>query len=1141
MKNTATKVLFLALAFLVLGLASTAQAQTPQNKWSDTSGVSWFPAAGDSGALALNPATNHLIFASRVAKTFMILDAATGDTLGRLDTTGFYTWTGNKPFLKVGVSDDGRIYAANQVTTVNKKAGRVQIHTWANESAMPVFAFNDSVKGPQLGDALAVTGSGAATYVYLGGNGTTSPVQVFQISNDSLLVLRKTITVSPASNGAQSIAPMTSGFGPFWLKKNGKVAIQFDTTGTPIDTLASAALAVTATSARYYQVYGRKYIFAFDGNVSPSTARIVDVTNGLGSGIAYVAAITPSLGTKANGSALGEAIFNPADSSMIVLSSNNSIGVYKTMKVSPLAKTFTRSPYVPLTGAVDSVTANIVNLQKIAGAKLRYMSAPDTVGASVAMVLTSGDSLNGIWTGVIPGALNTNSARISYKFDATDVTGTEAITPGPAGYFAGVSKMSLSTTRAEDTTTGAILWSGYGLRVTGVDILEDSLIGVLGNYTSIMVQDDQGGMDFYDYGTTPYRIHRGELYTIVGQLYQYDGAIEIESAVYNGHLDVTDNGPGVLPVPKLLTLHDISWALQGEQVENSLVQVHHVRLTASSLAWPAAGAGGTNLTVTDNGIDSLTLRIPTGSNANGAPTPRQPFTVTGVATQYDAAAPYKSGYEIYLRNIDDIGTEIKVALTDTTKGLAGSDVSITAVSDSLNGLAVLSYRFSAAFDSTVLKFKGATTTGTISSGSTFSATPQNAGLVNIMDTASTALSGSGSLFVLTFTVLKPGVASVALTGQFNAGNPVAVATAGVVNGGMQMEVEPNDTITTATPITFGYPAGGVLSKTSGDPDFYSFQVPVGHLIVDGVDSANTTDVRLTLYDGTGKILYDIDRNIDERLEYNITTAGKYYVRVLGHLTGSTYATGPYQLNTRIGTPTDAREPNDGPLFGFFNLVTPAGFSYSDTTNTLDPGVGLPGSDWDYFSVVATAGQTITPLVQTKSFKSTSTLNHVQLSLYRKNAFSSALTSASSTTGSDVTFSYTVAIADTYYVLVTNTAPSEAGPAARYKLSIGTPTGVLENVISLPKEFALDQNYPNPFNPTTTIRFALPKDAMVSLKIYDVLGREVRTLVNGRVSAGYQQVVWDGRNEFGSQVASGMYIYHITAGDFVSTKKMMMLK
>ncbi len=460
MKNSATIVLALVVGFLLIGLAGTAEAQTLQKKWSDTSGVSWFAAAGDSGSLALNPVTNHLIFASRAAKAFVILDAATGNTLGNLDTTGFYTWTGNKPFFKVGVSADGRIYVANQVTTVNKKAGRVQIHTWANESATPVLAFNDSVKGPQLGDALAVTGSGTATFVYLGGNGTASPVQVFQISNDSLLVLHKTITVSPASNGAQSIAPMTAGFGPFWLKKNGKAAIQFDTTGTPIDTLPSAALAVTATSARYYQFYGRKYIFAYDGNVNPSTARIIDITNGLGTGIAYVAALTPSLGAKGNTSTFGEALWNPADSSLIVLSTDNSIGSYSTQKVNAIAKLFTRSPYVPQAGAVDTVTTNIINLQKIAAANWRYMAAPDTVGTLAPLTLTSGDSLNGIWTGVIPSALDTNGARVTYKFDVTDVMGTESITPGPAGYFAGVSKMSLKTIRAIDTSTGINIWIG---------------------------------------------------------------------------------------------------------------------------------------------------------------------------------------------------------------------------------------------------------------------------------------------------------------------------------------------------------------------------------------------------------------------------------------------------------------------------------------------------------------------------------------------------------------------------------------------------------------------------------------------------------------------------------------------------------
>ena len=73
----------------------------------------------------------------------------------------------------------------------------------------------------------------------------------------------------------------------------------------------------------------------------------------------------------------------------------------------------------------------------------------------------------------------------------------------------------------------------------------------------------------------------------------------------------------------------------------------------------------------------------------------------------------------------------------------------------------------------------------------------------------------------------------------------------------------------------------------------------------------------------------------------------------------------------------------------------------------------------------------------------------------------------------------------------------------------------ENII--PKQFSLSQNYPNPFNPATTIKFALPKDVNVTLKIYDLLGREVKTLVNEIKKSGYYEVSFDG-----SSLASGIY-------------------
>jgi hypothetical protein len=95
---------------------------------------------------------------------------------------------------------------------------------------------------------------------------------------------------------------------------------------------------------------------------------------------------------------------------------------------------------------------------------------------------------------------------------------------------------------------------------------------------------------------------------------------------------------------------------------------------------------------------------------------------------------------------------------------------------------------------------------------------------------------------------------------------------------------------------------------------------------------------------------------------------------------------------------------------------------------------------------------------------------------------------------------------------------------------------------LPPSFELSQNYPNPFNPSTTIEYEVPRRGEVSIRIYNSLGQLVRTLISGEtMEAGAHSVKWDGSDERGSRVSSGAYFYSLQAGDFVSTKKSILLK
>ena len=106
---------------------------------------------------------------------------------------------------------------------------------------------------------------------------------------------------------------------------------------------------------------------------------------------------------------------------------------------------------------------------------------------------------------------------------------------------------------------------------------------------------------------------------------------------------------------------------------------------------------------------------------------------------------------------------------------------------------------------------------------------------------------------------------------------------------------------------------------------------------------------------------------------------------------------------------------------------------------------------------------------------------------------------------------------------------------------GEPLVTTAEKTPLPQSFVLHQNYPNPFNPSTTIRFDLPADADVSLVIYNLLGRKVRTLVRGEVVSGTHEVVWDTMDETGSPVPSGIYFVRMATAGRSMIKKAVLLR
>jgi hypothetical protein len=127
------------------------------------------------------------------------------------------------------------------------------------------------------------------------------------------------------------------------------------------------------------------------------------------------------------------------------------------------------------------------------------------------------------------------------------------------------------------------------------------------------------------------------------------------------------------------------------------------------------------------------------------------------------------------------------------------------------------------------------------------------------------------------------------------------------------------------------------------------------------------------------------------------------------------------------------------------------------------------------------------------------------------------------------------------VFVQSYSTKEVLQAVKEGLTSLVPGGVEEDIEALPGSFFLAQNYPNPFNASTVVAFNLPRPASAALEIYNLAGESVRTITRGLLQPGKNQITWDGLDQRGSEVSSGIYFYRLRAGEWSQTRRLSLLR